>query len=121
MCKVTKIIANWAVREQVIRAVNALHAKEDVGIAALSLGENKDQAETVMDVLELCARDIMVMQDSDGDVIQTDIQHMLPVDRFSGAGMLQAVMEARRRLSSNVSWQSVAEMLFFEMLDKKRF
>jgi DNA polymerase-3 subunit delta' len=111
----------WAVREQVIRAVNALHAKEDVGIAALSLGENKDQAETVMDVLELCARDIMVMQDSDGDVIQTDIQHMLPVDRFSGAGMLQAVMEARRRLSSNVSWQSVAEMLFFEMLDKKRF
>ncbi len=106
----------WKVREQVVRALGMLHAPEDVGVAALSIGENREQANIVMDVLELCARDIMVMQDSDGDVIQTDIQDVLPTDRFSGAQMLQNVMEARKRLASNVSWQSVLEMLFFDML-----
>ncbi len=106
----------WKVREQVVRALDALHAPEDVGIAALPISENRDQANMVMDILELCARDIMVVQDSDGDVIQTDIQNVLPTDRFAGAKMLQNVMEARKRLSSNVSWQSVLEMLFFDML-----
>ncbi len=111
----------WKVREQTLRALTALHSAEDVGVAALPLSEGREQADIVMDVLELCARDIMVMQDSDGDVIQTDIQDMLPADRFSGAQMLQSVMEARRRLASNVSWQSVLEMLFFEMLKKQHF
>jgi DNA polymerase-3 subunit delta' len=111
----------WKVREQTVRTLSALHSKEDVGAVAMPLSESREQADVVMDVLELCARDIMVMQDSDGDVIQTDIQHLLPVDRFAGAQMLQSIMEARRRLASNVSWQSVLEMLFFEMLKKQHF
>jgi len=105
----------WKVREQVMRALTALHAPEDVGTAALMLSESRDQAGVILDILELCARDVMVMQDADGDVIQTDIQFALPTDRFSGAQMLRSVMEARKRLASNVSWQSVLEMLFFDM------
>ncbi len=105
----------WKVREQVLRALTMLHAPEDVGAAALTLSESRDQAGVILDILELCARDVMVMQDADGDVIQTDVQDALPTDRFSGAQMLRSVMEARKRLTSNVSWQSVLEMLFFDM------
>ncbi len=105
----------WKTREQVVRAIAALHAAEDVGAAAMGLAESRDQAGVILDILELCARDIMIMQDADGEVIQTDLMHVLPTDRYSGAKMLGSVMEARRRLASNVSWQSVLEMLFFDM------
>ena len=110
----------WKLREQVVRALSALHGPEDVGLAALALSESKDQAGAMMDILELCARDIMVMQDGDGSVIQTDLEYVLPTDRFSGERMLMGVMEARKRLSSNVSWQSVLEMLFFDMAGGKQ-
>ena len=109
----------WKTREQVVRALSALHGPEDVGIAALALAESKEQAGAMLDIMELCARDIMVMQDSDGDVIQTDLAGALPTDRFSGAQMLKSVMEARKRLASNVSWQSALEMLFFDMAGGK--
>ena len=110
----------WKVREQVIRALNALHGAEDVGTAALPLSESRDQAGMILDILELCARDIMAVQDADGEVIQTDLHLNLPTDRFSGAQMLKSVMEARKRLASNVSWQSVLEMLFFDMAGGNR-
>lgn len=109
----------WKVREQVVRALSTLHAPEDVGTSALALTESREQAGTVLDILELCARDMMVMQDADGDVIQSDIHDALPTDRFPGARMLQSVMEARKRLAGNVSWQSVLEMLFFDMAGGK--
>ncbi len=110
----------WKVREQVIRALNALHGAEDVGTAALPLSESRDQAGMILDILELCARDIMAVQDADGEVIQTDLHLNLPTDRFSGAQMLKSVMEARKRLASNVAWQSVLEMLFFDMAGGNR-
>jgi len=109
----------WTVREQVVRALGMLHRMEDVGTAALELSENRDQAHMILDVLELCARDMMVLQDGDGSIIQTDIQEALPSDRFCGAQMLLGVMEARKRLASNVAWQSVLEMLFFDMAGGK--
>ena len=110
----------WKTRDQVIRALNALHGAEDVGMAALPLSESRDQAGAILDILELCARDIMAMQDADGEVIQTDLHHILPTDRFSGAQMLKSVMEARKRVASNVSWQSALEMLFFDMAGGNR-
>ena len=50
----------------------------------------------------------------------TDLEDKLPLDRFSGEKMLMGVMEARRRLGSNVAWQSVLEMLFFDMAGGNR-
>ena len=110
----------WKIRDQVVRALSALHAPEDVGAAALSLSESREQAGAILDILELCARDIMAMQDADGEVIQTDLHHVLPTDRYSGAQMLKSVMEARKRVASNVSWQSALEMLFFDMAGGNR-
>jgi len=110
----------WKTREQVVRALSSLHGAEDVGSAALPLTESRDQSGVILDILELCARDIMAMQDADGDVIQTDLHYVLPTDRFSGAQMLRSVMEARKRLASNVAWQSVLEMLFFDMAGGNR-
>lgn len=105
----------WKVREQTVRALSMLQGMEDVGVAALPLVENRDHASMILDILELCARDIMSLQDSDGEAIQIDLIHLLPSDRFSGEKMLLGVMNARKRLAGNVAWQSVLEMLFFDI------
>jgi len=110
----------WKIRDQVVRTLSALHGAEDIGTAALPLSESRDQAGVILDILELCARDIMAMQDADGEIIQTDLLHVLPTDRYSGAQMLKSVMEARKRVASNVSWQSALEMLFFDMAGGNR-
>ena len=110
----------WKVRELVTRALSALHGPEDVGAAALALTESREHSGMILDILELCARDIMALQDAGGAVIQTDLAHLLPSDRFQGEKMLIGVMEARKRISSNVAWQSVLEMLFFDIAGGNR-
>ena len=106
----------WQLRDKVLASLTSLHEKQDVGVAALPLAEKRDQASDILDILELCARDLMVIQDADGSVIQTDIEDKLRQQRFMGSKMLQNVMEARKMLSSNVAWQSALEMLFFKMV-----
>ena len=105
----------WALREKVLSSLMALHEKQDVAAAALPLTEKREQAGDILDILELCARDLMVIQDADGDVVQTDIEDQLHQLRFTGSEALRGVMEARRMLASNVAWQSALEMLFFKM------
>jgi len=105
----------WQLRSRVLAALEALHEKQDVGVVALPLAEKRDQAADILDILELCARDLMVIQDSDGSVVQTDIEDSLRRQRFTGSAMLREIMEARKMLQSNVAWQSVLEMLFFKM------
>ncbi|MBO4298351.1 MAG: DNA polymerase III subunit delta' [Clostridia bacterium] len=106
----------WQLRDRTLAALTALHEKQDVGVAAFPLAEKREQANDILDILELCARDLMVIQDGGGDVIQTDIEEKLRQQRFTGSAMLSGVMEARRMLSSNVAWQSALEMLFFKMV-----
>ena len=105
----------WALRDKVLAALTALHEKQDVAVAALPLTEKREQAGDILDILELCARDLMVIQDAGGDVVQTDVEEKLRQLRFTGSQALRGVMEARRMLASNVAWQSALEMLFFKM------
>ena len=103
-------------REQVLNALRALRAPQDVTLAALPLsGVGKESVEGVLNILELCARDIMAIQDVDGRVVQTDIEAQLRQLNIRGSAMLRGVFEARRMFRSNVSWQYVLETLFFQI------
>ena len=124
----------WALRDKVISALSHLREKQDVGVAAMPLVEKKekkdkddkdskkeskkekrDTAGDVMDILELCARDKMSLDDGDGFVMQPDVEDKIASLPIVGSKMLEAVMEARRMLASNVSFQATLEMLFFKM------
>ena len=106
----------WQLRDKALAALDALHESQDVAVAALPLSEKKEQANGILDIMELCARDLMAVQDAGGAVIQTDIEDRLCRQRFTGSKMLSAIMEARRMLQSNVAWQSALEMLFFKIV-----
>ncbi len=105
----------WQLRDKVLASLTALHDSQDVAIAALPLTEKREQANDILDILELCARDLMALQDAGGGVIQTDIEDKLSQLRFTGSRALQGVLEARRMLASNVAWQAALEMLLFKM------
>ena len=105
----------WQLRDRVLASLAALHDRQDVAIAALPLAEKREQAGEILDILELCARDLMVTQDAGGGVSQTDVEDTLAQLRVTGSRALRGVMEARRMVAGNVAWQSALEMLFFKM------
>ena len=106
----------WQLRTKVMRALDGLHEKQDVAIASMPLTENREQAGVILDIMELYARDLMVLQDGFGDIIQVDLEDSLHRQRFIGSRMLAGIIEARKKLASNVAWPSVLEMLFFDIV-----
>lgn len=100
--------------ERAIRAALSVKTAADVPQAALELKDDRDRAEPVLTVLEQFARDRMLVENGvapfargrEAQYAQTTV---------SGKRLLQATMQARRQLKSNVSWQSVTEMMFLAL------
>lgn len=88
----------WALRERVTRSLSALHRPADVAGAFALIKDDKAEARRALEVMEQLARSRM----RGGEEI--------------GARLLQGVMRARKMLQSNVSWQSVVEMLYFGLI-----
>lgn len=105
----------WKNRERVRYALSILHTKADVSLAAAPLTESRDRAQETLDLIELWARDAMVLS-AGGEPMQEDCREEYARASFSAEGLLAGVLEARRRLASNVSWQQALEALFFEIV-----
>ena len=105
---------SWqAMRRSVIGALESLPRGANFAYAAAPLSDKTAVSPAAtLDELELCARDLMAIQDGGGRVIQTDIEDMLMRLPYSGSLMLQNVLTARALLKSNVQWQYIIEMLF---------
>ena len=84
--------------------------------AAAEISDLKGGEETVLEILELWARDLMAIQNGAEPFSEADAEK-LRADRLSGARLLKAVMLARQRLSANVAWTSVLESMFFSLIE----
>ena len=84
-----------------------------MGLAAAPLAESRDQAQEILDLIELWARYAMLLREG-GDIAQEDCRDEYARAAFSPVRLLAGAIEARRRLASNVSWQQALEMLFFD-------
>ena len=105
----------WKNRDKVRRALSLLHTEADVGLAAAPLTESREQAQEILDLIELWARDAMVLA-AGGEIMQEDCREEYLNAPFSAEKLLSGVLETRKRLFSNVSWQQALEMLFFEIV-----
>ena len=105
----------WKTRELVDASLRGLHTPADVALCALPLCEKKEQAADVLDLMELWARDAMVQREG-GTAIQQDLAPAFSQAGFSPSRLLRGVFDARARVASNVSWQQVLEMLFFDLV-----
>lgn len=105
----------WKNREKVRYALSILSTPADVGLAAAPLTESRDRAQETLDMIELWARDAMVLSEG-GELMQEDCREEYARVPFSPQRLLMGVLEARRRLFSNVAWQQALETLFFDIV-----
>lgn len=103
--------------ERAIRAVTGVRNAADVPQAAQELKDDRERAETALTIMEQFARDRMLVENGVAPFAQGREQ-IYSQAALSGRQLLMAVMQARRQLKSNVSWQSVVEMLLLSLCEK---
>jgi DNA polymerase-3 subunit delta' len=94
-------------RGQVWTALKAAHAPERVIGALEPLAAATERAGDILDIMEDIAREQLTAPGASYDLA-------LPYDP---ALLLMRVAQARKRLSSNVRWQSALETMFFSLLE----
>lgn len=103
----------WAARKRVTDALGALRGASSVGVAAYALRDDKDHSALVFEILEQISRELMRRE----AVPEYDIAPDIGGLKLRGDALLLSLIRARKRLNSNVAWQSVLEMLLFDILE----
>ena len=106
----------FSLRDRTLSALGKLRDAASVAGAAAEISDLKGGEETVLEILELWARDLMAIQNGAEPFSEADAEK-LRADKLSGARLLKAVMLARQRLSANVTWTSVLESMFFSLIE----
>lgn len=106
----------FALRDKTLSALGRLRDAASVAGAAAEIAEVKGGEETVLEILELWARDLMAVQNGAEPFSKEDAEK-LRADGLSGAQLLKAIMLARQRLGANVAWTSVLESMFFSLIE----
>lgn len=101
-------------RGRVLESLESLNGKASVARAAAMLAEEKGGEQSVLEVMELWARDLMAVQNGVAP-FESDDEARLSRSRMNGAQLLRAVMSARQKLAANVSWTNVLETMYFEL------
>lgn len=98
-----------ALRGKVVASLEALSAGRGEVARALSLiGDASKNAQTVLEIMEVAARDRMAVEN--GGAPMTDVARI----RLDGRALLLGVMEMRRMLAKNVSFSNALEKLYLE-------
>lgn len=106
--------AFFDLRTRTLNSLESLKGAATVAQAASMIAEEKGSERTILEIMELWARDLMAVQNGAEPFERADAER-LRKSRLSGAKLLQAVMQADRQLSANVSWINVLETMYFEL------
>ena len=112
----------WRVRELALTGIQALRVPADVARFSAKLKDGREHADWLFSALELYARDLMLLQNGADAGMGCANQDMLDAltrqsEYMRGDALLSAVMDARRRLRSNVGWQTITDMMALSALE----
>ena len=105
-------------RSNVLDAIEGLGTAQDVALATARIGEVKGREAAVLEVLELWARDLMRVQNGAQPFELEDVDR-LRASKYRGSALLRGVIEARKRLSANLSWVNVLESMDFALVQER--
>ncbi|MDY5219139.1 MAG: DNA polymerase III subunit delta' [Eubacteriales bacterium] len=105
-------------RSNVLDAIEGLGTAQDVALATARIGEVKGSEAAVLEVLELWARDLMRVQNGAQPFELEDVDR-LRASKYRGSALLRGVIEARKRLSANLSWVNVLESMDFALVQER--
>ena len=83
-------------------ALESVKSKKDVSAAFLKIAEDKESGLEILEIYEFCAR--RMMRGEMGENM-----------RLKGGKFLESVIHAKKQLKANVAYQSVMEILFFDV------
>ncbi len=104
-----------ALRERVLQSLETLSGPASVAPAATMLEDDKGTESTILEIMELWARDRMAVQ-SGQTPYQTFDQKRLEAFKLDGRALLLGVLRLRAELSSNVSWPNALEQMYFHLI-----
>lgn len=101
----------FATREKVLSSLKTLGGLQTVAHAASFLTDEKEFTQDVLEIMEVVARDRMAVEN--GARPYTNIDGVA----LSGTRLLRGVMDMRRMLASNVSFQSALERTYLSVCE----
>lgn len=101
----------FALREKVLASLGALRGLSSVARAASELSDAKESAQDALEIMEVVARDRMATEN--GARPYADIGGI----SLDGRRLLLGVMDMRRMLASNVSFQSALERTYLAIVE----
>lgn len=104
-------------RRRVIDALEGMKKPSDV-IHVSSICNSKDRQAQVLEIMELWARELMLVQNGGQSSVAEDMPR-LKRSKYCGNKLLQQVMLARRQLAANLSWTNVLDNMEFELVCRK--
>ncbi|MBR0367738.1 MAG: DNA polymerase III subunit delta' [Clostridia bacterium] len=107
-----------ALREKVLESLETLRDAASVSRAAALLEDDKGAEGDILDIMELWARDRMAAQ-AGAQPYQAGEYDRLVKGKIDGRALLKGVVEARKRLASNVAWPGVLENMYFDLINKE--
>lgn len=105
-----------ALRSRVLQSLETLRDAASVSKAAMLLEGDKGAEGTILDIMELWARDRMAVQAGAAPYQSGDYERLSRSD-IDGRALLKGVVEARMRLFSNVAWPGVLENMYFDLIN----
>lgn len=85
-----------------MRAIESVKRRKDVAQAFLKIADDKDSGRDILEIYEFYARRMMR-----GELGEDH--------RLKGGKMLESIINAKKQLKANVAYQSVMEILFFDV------
>ena len=101
-------------RQKVFQSLEALKGPDTVAAASQLLADEKDDSADILEMLELIARDLMLMQNG-GRIAEAADAERLGRLRLKGSRLLEDVLELRAHLAGNMQWVSALEYMFFDL------
>lgn len=105
----------FEIRKRVLNSLESLNGNASVAASAAMIAEEKGNERTILEMMELWARDLMAVQNGANPFEEEDKARLLR-SKINGAKLLKAVMEAGKQLTANVAWINVLETMYFELL-----
>ncbi|MGX8706272.1 MAG: DNA polymerase III subunit delta' [bacterium] len=104
-----------ALRERVLQSLETLSGPASVAPAATALEDDKGTENTMLEIMELWARDRMAVQSGALPYQAFDLPR-LERSQIDGRALLLGTLRLRAELSSNVAWQNALEKLYFRLI-----
>lgn len=105
----------FELKDKVIQSLETLKTPASVAAAAAPLETQKGMEDSILEIMELWARDLMAVQMGVEPFESADLMRLKRCG-INGQRLLKTVVKLRMKLAANVSWTNALETAYFALI-----